>query len=115
MNSGPVSSPSATCIPPPLGEVVSHGDVGPGTPSRRPTIAPPHSRPDGRRRRPGQRQARIGTYWEDAQAQGVRDEAGRVLDALRTAGWKPVLRIKDIEITRAGPLPGRDPAQSAGI
>src|SRR5262249_24175328 len=27
----------------------------------------------------------------------------------------PVSRIKDIEITRAGPLPGRDPAQSADI
>ena len=56
-----------------------------------------------------------GRRWAGTQAHGVHDEAGKVLDALRTAGWRPVLRIKDIEITRAGPLPGRDPAQSADI
>ena len=51
-------------------------------------------------------QARIGTCREDAHAQEIHDEAGKVRDALRTAGWRPVLRIKDIEITRAGPSPG---------
>ena len=59
-------------------------------------------------------QARIETCQEDAQVEHVDDEVGKVLDALRTAGWEPVLRIEDIEITGGEPFPARAPAQPAG-
>jgi len=55
-------------------------------------------------------QARIETCREDAHAQEIHDEVGKVLDALRTADWKPALRIEDIELTRAGPSPGGIPS-----
>jgi transcriptional regulator with XRE-family HTH domain len=42
-------------------------------------------------------QARIETGQEDAQAEHVSDEVGKVLAALRGAGYEPVLRIEDIE------------------
>jgi transcriptional regulator with XRE-family HTH domain len=58
-------------------------------------------------------QARIETYQEDAQAKHVTNELGKILGALRAAGYEPVLRIEDIEITGGGPLPAQDPAQPA--
>jgi transcriptional regulator with XRE-family HTH domain len=59
-------------------------------------------------------QARVETYQEDAQAEHVSDEVGKVLGALRAVGYEPSLRIEDVEITGGGPLPGRAPAQPPG-
>ena len=50
-------------------------------------------------------QARIETYRADAEVDHVSDEVGKVLAALRTAGYEPLLRIEDIEITGGGGSP----------
>jgi transcriptional regulator with XRE-family HTH domain len=52
-------------------------------------------------------QARIETYREDDQRQQVDDEVRKVLDALRTAGYEPSLRIEDVQVQGGGPLPAR--------
>ena len=56
-------------------------------------------------------EARIEADQEEAQSQQVEDAVGKVLDALRTAGYKPALRIEDIEYEGGGPLPVSSPAQ----
>jgi transcriptional regulator with XRE-family HTH domain len=43
-------------------------------------------------------QARVETNQEDAQAEHVSDEVGKVLAALRSAGYEPTLRIEDLKI-----------------
>jgi transcriptional regulator with XRE-family HTH domain len=53
-------------------------------------------------------QARIEAGQESAQAEHVNDEVGKVLDALRAAGYEPALRIEDIEITGGGIPPPTD-------
>jgi hypothetical protein len=58
-------------------------------------------------------QARIETYQEDAQAEQIAGEVGKVLGALRAAGYEPVMRIEDIEITGGEPLLAQAPAQPA--
>jgi transcriptional regulator with XRE-family HTH domain len=60
-------------------------------------------------------QARVEIYQEDAQAEHVSDEVGKVLGALRGAGYEPILRIEDLKIegreaTTPTPVQGRDAA-----
>ena len=50
-------------------------------------------------------QARIETYRQDAEAEHVSDEVGKVLGALRAAGYEPALRIEDVEIAGGGGHP----------
>jgi transcriptional regulator with XRE-family HTH domain len=50
-------------------------------------------------------QARIEGDQEDAQAEHVNDEVGKVLAALRTAGYEPALRFEDVEIVGGGGHP----------
>jgi hypothetical protein len=60
-------------------------------------------------------EARIETDQEDAQAQVVYEEVGKVLEALRSAGYHPTLRIEDIEIVGGGGHPAVwTPAQPTG-
>ena len=56
-------------------------------------------------------EARIETDQEDAQAQQVDDAVDKVLEALRTVGYEPALRIEDVEYEGGEPLPVRTPAQ----
>lgn len=58
-------------------------------------------------------EARVECDQAEDQRQQVHDEVGKVLEALRTAGYKPVLRIEDVELSGGGPLPVWTPAQSA--
>jgi transcriptional regulator with XRE-family HTH domain len=50
-------------------------------------------------------QARIETYQDETQAERVSDEVGKVLAALRTAGYEPLLRIEDVEVMGGGGSP----------
>jgi transcriptional regulator with XRE-family HTH domain len=56
-------------------------------------------------------EARIEMNKADAHGQQISDEVYKVMDALRTTGYEPTLRIEDDEISDGGPLPGRTPAQ----
>ena len=56
-------------------------------------------------------EARIEADQEEAQARQVDDAVGKVLDALRTVGYEPAVRIEDIEYEGGGPLPVSTPAQ----
>jgi transcriptional regulator with XRE-family HTH domain len=58
-------------------------------------------------------EARIEADQEEAQARQVDDAVGKVLDALRTVGYEPALRIEDIQYEGGGPLPVSTPAQPA--
>jgi len=58
-------------------------------------------------------QARVEIYQEEAQAEQVSNEVGKVLDALRTAGYEPSLRIEDVEVAGSELLPARAPAPPA--
>jgi hypothetical protein len=69
-------------------------------------------------------EARIEADEEEAQSRQVDDAVGKVLDALRTAGYQPALRIEDISTKTADPSPsglphsrptrGNQPARCSG-
>lgn len=54
--------------------------------------------------------ARIEGDQEEAQALQIVDEVGKVMDALRVAGYEPTFRIEDVGYEGGGPLPTRAPA-----
>jgi transcriptional regulator with XRE-family HTH domain len=56
-------------------------------------------------------EARIEMNKADAHGQQISDEVYKVMDALRTTGYEPTLRVEDDEISDGGPLPSRTPAQ----
>jgi transcriptional regulator with XRE-family HTH domain len=58
-------------------------------------------------------EARVEADQEEAQAQQVGDAVSKVLDALRTTGYQPALRIEDSEYEGGAPLPVPTPAQPA--
>jgi hypothetical protein len=47
---------------------------------------------------------------EAERSEQVNDTANKILDALRTIGYEPALRIEDVEIQGAGPVPVWTPA-----
>jgi hypothetical protein len=44
-------------------------------------------------------------------AEQLNDEVVKILDALRSNGYEPTLRIEDIEYGGGGPLPARTPPE----
>jgi transcriptional regulator with XRE-family HTH domain len=56
-------------------------------------------------------EARMEIGQEEEHAQQVDDAVGKVLDALRSTGYEPALRIEDVEIGQGGPLPVWTPAR----
>lgn len=56
-------------------------------------------------------EARIEDQHEAAQGEQVHEAVGKVLDALRAAGYEPALRIEDVEVHRGGPAPVWTPPQ----
>jgi transcriptional regulator with XRE-family HTH domain len=56
-------------------------------------------------------QARVETDEEAARSEQVNDAVNKILDALRSNGYEPALRIEDVEV-HGGPGPVRTPAQS---
>jgi uncharacterized protein (UPF0297 family) len=56
-------------------------------------------------------QARVQADQEEARAEQVNDAVNTIMEALRSHGYKPVLRIVDVEVHGGGQVPGWNPAQ----
>jgi hypothetical protein len=56
-------------------------------------------------------QARVEADQKAVRSEQVNDTVNKILDALRSNGYKPALRIEDVEVHGGGPVPGRAPAQ----
>jgi transcriptional regulator with XRE-family HTH domain len=52
-------------------------------------------------------QARVEADQEAARSEQVNDEINKILDALRSNGYQPVLRIEDVEVEGGGDPPSR--------
>jgi transcriptional regulator with XRE-family HTH domain len=50
-------------------------------------------------------QARVETDLEEIRSEQVNDAVNKILDALRSNGYKPTLRMEDVEVHGAGPVP----------
>jgi transcriptional regulator with XRE-family HTH domain len=50
-------------------------------------------------------EARVEIDQESARSEQVDDAVNKILDALRSNGYKPTLRIEDVEIDGGGPVP----------
>lgn len=59
-------------------------------------------------------EARIESGEEEAHERQLDESVDKVLEALRTTGYEPGLRIEDVEVIGGGPLPVWTPAQQAG-
>jgi transcriptional regulator with XRE-family HTH domain len=49
-------------------------------------------------------EARVETDQEAARSEQVNDEVNKILDVLRSNGYKPTLRIEDVEVDGSGPV-----------
>lgn len=58
-------------------------------------------------------QARAEAEHDAVRSEQVSDEVDKILDALRSNGYKPVLRIEDVESHGGGPLPAWTPGGAA--
>jgi hypothetical protein len=47
----------------------------------------------------------VETDQDAARSEQVNDAVNKVLDALRSNGYKPTLRIEDVEVDGGGPVP----------
>jgi hypothetical protein len=56
-------------------------------------------------------QARVEADQEEARSEQVNDAVNMIMEALRGHGYKPALRVKDVEVHGGGPVPGGNPAQ----
>jgi hypothetical protein len=56
-------------------------------------------------------QARVEADQEEARSEQVNDAVNMIMEALRGHGYKPALRVKDVEVHGDGPVPGGNPAQ----
>jgi transcriptional regulator with XRE-family HTH domain len=54
-------------------------------------------------------EARVEAGREEARSEQLNDGVTKILGALRSSGYEPVLRIEDIEYHDGGPLPARTP------
>jgi hypothetical protein len=50
-------------------------------------------------------QARVEADQEAARSEQVNDEINKILDALRSNGYRPILRIEDVEVEGGGHPP----------
>jgi transcriptional regulator with XRE-family HTH domain len=57
-------------------------------------------------------EARAEAEYDAVHSEQVSDDVGKVVDALRSSGYKPVWRIEDVEFHR-GPLPAGAPGETA--
>lgn len=57
-------------------------------------------------------EARVESYGEQARHEELNDEVNKILDALRSSGYEPHLRIEDITFDEGGPLPERTPDEA---
>jgi hypothetical protein len=51
-------------------------------------------------------EARVEADQEAVRSEQVNDVINKILDALRSNGYEPALRIEDVEVHGGGPVPG---------
>jgi transcriptional regulator with XRE-family HTH domain len=51
-------------------------------------------------------QARVEADQEEARSEQVNDAVNMIMETLRSHGYKPTLRIEDVEVHGGGPIPG---------
>ena len=56
-------------------------------------------------------EARVETSHETARSEQLNDEVNKILEALRSNGYDPALRIEDIEYHEGRPLPAWPPEE----
>lgn len=51
-------------------------------------------------------QARVEADQEEGHSEQVNDAVDMIMESLRSHGYKPTLRIEDVEVHGGGPIPG---------